>query len=117
MIEDSATDYRYLLHDRDAKFTSAFDRVFAAQNIKVIHTPIRAPNANAYAECWVRSVRQECLDHLIIVNEQHLKSVLREYVRYYNIRRPHQGLEQRFQRVHSNRSIKGRFIVARCSAD
>ena len=60
MIEDSATDYCYLLHDRDAKFTSAFDRVFAAQNIKVIHTPLRAPNADAYAERWVRSVSQEC---------------------------------------------------------
>ena len=82
MIEDRATTFRYLLHDRDAKFTSAFDRAFAAQNIKGIHTPIRAPNASAYAERWVRSVRQECLDHLIIVNERHLNSVLREYVHY-----------------------------------
>jgi putative transposase len=90
-LEDTVPTVRYLLHDRDAKFTAAFDRVFAAQGIKVIHTPIRAPNANAYAERWVRSVRQECLDHLIIVNERHLNSVLREYVSYYNTRRPHQG--------------------------
>ncbi|MBI1257244.1 MAG: transposase [Chloroflexi bacterium] len=94
MIEDQTPAFRYVLHDRDAKFTMAFDRVFEAQNIKVIHTPIRAPNANAYAERWVRSVRQECLDHLIIVNERHLNSVLREYVDYYNARRPHQGLGQ-----------------------
>ena len=93
-FEDTVPVFRYLLHDRDAKFTSAFDRVFAVQNIKVIHTPIRAPNANAYAERWVRTVRQECLDHLIIVNERHLNSVLREYVDYYNSRRPHQGLRQ-----------------------
>lgn len=78
----------------DAKFSSAFDHVFAGQNIKVIHTPIRAPNANAYVERWVRSARQECLDHLIIINERHLHSVLREYVDYYNTRRPHQGLGQ-----------------------
>ena len=70
-IEDSVPACCYLLHDRDAKFTTAFDHVFVAQKIKVIHTPIRAPNANAYAERWVRSVRQECLDHLIIVNERH----------------------------------------------
>ena len=74
--------------------TTAFDHVFVAQNVKVIHTPIRALNANAYAERWVRSVRQECFDHLIIVNERHLNSVLREYVSYYNTRRPHQGLGQ-----------------------
>ena len=93
-FEDKAPTFRYLLHDRDAKFTVTFDQVFATQNIDVIHTPIRAPNANAYAERWVRSARQECLDHLIIVNKRHLNSVLREYVRYYNTRRPHQGLGQ-----------------------
>jgi len=94
-LEDSGSTFRYFLHDRDAKFTWTLDQVFAAQNIKVIHTPIRAPNANAYAERWVRSVRQECLDHLIIVNERHLNSVLEEYVDYYNTRRPHQGISQK----------------------
>jgi putative transposase len=94
-FEDGGPTFRHLLHDRDAKFTTAFDQIFAAQNIEVIHTPIRAPNANAYAERWARSIRQECLDHLIIVNERHLNSVLREYVGYYNTRRPHQGLGQR----------------------
>ncbi|MEO8391856.1 MAG: hypothetical protein ABI700_02585 [Chloroflexota bacterium] len=66
-FEDGAPTFRYLLYDRDAKFTFAFDQVFAAQNVKVIHTPVRAPNANAYAERWVRSARQECLERLIIV--------------------------------------------------
>jgi transposase InsO family protein len=94
-IEDSATVFYYLLHDRDVKFTAAFDQVFAAQNIEVIRTPIRARNANAYAERWVRSVHQECLDHLIIVNERHLNSILREYTRYYNTRRPHQRIGQK----------------------
>ncbi len=93
-LEDRVPACRYLLHDWDAKFTTAFDHVFVAQNVKVIHTPIRAPNANAYAERWVRSIRQERLDHLIIVNERHLNSVLRDYVSYYNNRRPHQGLGQ-----------------------
>ena len=110
-FEDRTPTFRYLLHDRDAKFTSAFDQVFAAQNIEVIRTPIRAPNANANAERWVRSVRQECLDHLIIVNERHLNSVLWEYSRYYNRRRPHQGISQRcpeglFESVHTGTTYR-----------
>ena len=60
----------------------------------MILTPYRAPNANAYAERWVRSVREECLDHLLIINERHLDYVLREYSQYYNRARPHQGLRQ-----------------------
>ena len=86
---------RYLLHDRDATFPAAFDTVFAAEGIEVIHTPYRAPNANAYAERWVRSAREECLDHLLILGEGHLRRVLAAYVAYYNQRRPHQGLAQR----------------------
>jgi putative transposase len=65
----------------------------------VIHTPIRAPNANAYAEWWVRSVRQECLNHLLIVTQRHLHLVLLEYIAFYNRRRPHQGLQQQFPEV------------------
>src|SRR4051812_26975542 len=84
-LEEQTSVFRYLLHDRNAKFTLSYDQVFAAQNIRVIYTPIRAPNANAYAERWVRTVRQECLDQLIIVNERHLNAVLRDYVHYYTL--------------------------------
>jgi putative transposase len=83
-----------LIHDRDTKFTIAFDTVFQSQGITIIQTPYRAPNTNAFAERWVRSVREECLDRLLVVNELHLQHVLKEYVLYYNSRRTHQGLGQ-----------------------
>jgi transposase InsO family protein len=67
---------RFVIHDRDAKFSPTFDAVFRSEPIDIIRTPFRAPNANAYAERWVRSVRQECLDHLFILNEAHLSRVL-----------------------------------------
>ncbi len=86
--------FRFLIHDRDSKFTIAFDTVFQSQGIEIIHTTYRAPNMNSFAERWVRSVREECLDRVLIVNERHLRSVLKEYVLYYNTRRPHQGLDQ-----------------------
>jgi putative transposase len=68
---------RFLVHDRDSKFTAAFDEVFRSEDIRVIHTPIRAPQANAYAERFVRTVRSECLDWLLILGRRHLDSVLR----------------------------------------
>ena len=80
---------RFLIHDNDSKFSEGFDTVFAAERIKVIHTPYRAPNANAIAERWVRTVREDCLDKVIILNERHLHRVLTEYIDYYNARRPH----------------------------
>jgi transposase InsO family protein len=70
---------RFLIHDRDSKFCAAFDEVFRSEAIKVIHTPIRAPQANAYAERFVRTVRTECLDWLLIVGRRHLEHVLRTY--------------------------------------
>jgi len=85
--------------------------------MKVIRTPIRAPNANAYAERWVCSVRQECLDDLIIVNKRHLNSVLREYVDYDNARRPHQGLEQQCPTGSLQSVNGGANIELRCWAD
>jgi transposase InsO family protein len=94
-IQDEAVPVRFLLHDRDAKYCAAFDRVFAGEGIEVIHSPYRAPNANAIAERWIRSAREECLDRLLILNERHLHRVLSAYVGFYNHRRPHQGLGQR----------------------
>lgn len=84
----------FLIHDNDSKFTPIFDSIFVAERVHVIHTPVRAPNANAVAERWIRTVRNECLDKLLIVDEAHLRRVLREYVAYYNSARPHQALAQ-----------------------
>lgn len=83
---------RFLIHDRDSKFTSAFDEVFRSEGMKVIQTPIRAPQANAFAERFVRTVRGECLDWLLILSRRHLERVLRIFLAHYNNERPHRGL-------------------------
>src|SRR5512132_471469 len=83
---------RFLIHDRDGKFSAAFDDVFRSEGITVIHTPVRAPQANAYAERFVRTVRAECLDWMLILGRRHLETVLRIYTAHYNRERPHRGL-------------------------
>jgi putative transposase len=93
-LEDRDPAIQFLIHDRDPKFVTAFDTVFQSTGAHIIRTPFRAPNANATAERWVRTVRNECLNKLIIVNQAHLRQVLNEYVTYYNLSRPHQGLDQ-----------------------
>ena len=85
---------RFLIRDRDGKFPASFDRVFASEDLPVVKTPPRTPNANAVAERVVRSLRAECLDQVLIVNQAHLRSVLAEYAVYYNHPRPHQGRGQ-----------------------
>jgi transposase InsO family protein len=82
-----------LIRDRDAKFIAAFDNVFTADGIRVIRTPVRAPKANAYAERWVRTVRTECLDWLLIRNRGQLERVLAVYVEHYNSARPRRSLD------------------------
>jgi transposase InsO family protein len=83
---------RFLIHDRDSKFTASFDEIFLSEGVNVIHTPIRAPQANAYAERFVRTIRAECLDWLLIIGRRHLEHVLRVYTSHYNRERPHRGL-------------------------
>ncbi len=84
---------RFLLHDRDAKFTRVFDDVFRSEGADVLLTPVQAPNANAHAERWIRTVRAECLDWLLIVGRGHLERVLGVYVEHYNVHRPHRALK------------------------
>ena len=81
-----------LVRDRDGKFPSAFDAVFAAQGVRVVRTPPRSPRANAFAERWVGTLRRECVDWLLIVNERQLRYVLRQYAAHYNAARPHRAL-------------------------
>jgi putative transposase len=93
-LTDRETPIRFLIRDNDQKFTKAFDTVFRSEGIDVIPTPVRAPNANAFCERWIRSAREECLDKLLIINEAHLRRVMREYIEFFNTTRPHQGLAQ-----------------------
>src|SRR5438477_12650322 len=84
---------RFLLRDRDSKYPRSFDAVFETEGIRVIRTPVRAPKANAFAERFVRTVRSECLDHVLVYGRRHLERVLRAYVTYYTEQRPHRGLD------------------------
>jgi hypothetical protein len=91
-LEDAGRRFRFLIRDRDTKFTGSFDEVFASIGVETIRTPIRSPRANSYAEQFVRTIRQECPDHLLVVSRRHLESVLDKYVQHYNQARPHRGL-------------------------
>jgi putative transposase len=93
-IQEGALPCRFLIRDRDTKFPAGFDTVFRSEGVEIVRTPYRSPRANAVAERWVGTVRRECLDHLLILNDRHLHRVVQEFVTYYNERRPHQGLQQ-----------------------
>jgi transposase InsO family protein len=91
-LDEARHSFRFLIHDRDTKFTSSFDAMLASVGIDAVQTPVASPRANAFAERFVRTVREDCLDHILIVSRRHLEAVLSEYVRHYNQTRPHRGL-------------------------
>jgi putative transposase len=91
-LENTGCRFRFLIRDRDAKFSSSFDAVLTSVGIEAVPTPIASPRANAFAERFVRTVREDCLDDLLVVSRRHLEAVLAEYLRHYNGARPHRGL-------------------------
>jgi putative transposase len=93
-VEGQADGLKFLIRDRDAKFTAAFDAVFTAIGVRIIKTPVQAPRTNAIAERWIASARRECLDRMLITGERHLRLVLNEYIDHYNVHRPHRALQQ-----------------------
>jgi hypothetical protein len=86
-------DARFLIRDRDAKFTASFDDVFRSEGVRVLRTPIRAPRANAFAERFVRTIRSELLDLVLVLGRRHLVALLRDYETHYNSHRPHRGID------------------------
>jgi transposase InsO family protein len=94
-LGEYAARFKFLIRDRDSKFTAAFDEVLAGNGMRILKTPVRSPRANSFAERYAGTLRRECLDHLLIHGERHLRRILAEYARHYNEHRPHQSREQR----------------------
>ena len=94
-LDDQGVRPRYLIRDRDSKFTRDFDEVFRTEGIRVVKAPVRAPNARAHAERWIGSLRRECLNRLLIFGRRQLECVLAGYTLHYNEHRPHRALDQR----------------------
>jgi transposase InsO family protein len=93
-LAQRARPVKFLIRDRDTKFTDRFDEVFACDGIRTIRTPIRSPRANAFAERFVGTVRRECLDRMLIFGRRHLEVVVHEYIEHYNSHRPHRSIGQ-----------------------
>jgi putative transposase len=94
-LGERAGRFKFLIRDRDRKFMPAFDEVLASNGTRIIRTPVRSPRANSFAERYVGTLRRECLDHLLVYGEQHLRQILTQYAQHYNNHRPHQAREQR----------------------
>lgn len=97
-LSERAVPVKFLIRDRDTKFTRSFDEVFRADGVRIVKTPVRAPRANAFCERMIGTLRRECLDRMLILGRRHLAAVLAEYVEHYNSHRPHRSLEQRCPR-------------------
>ena len=93
-LGEQAGRFRFLIRDQDSKFTETFDEVFSGNGTRVIKTPVRSPRANAFAERFAGTLRRECLDHMLILGERHLRKALAGYAQHYNRHRPHQALQQ-----------------------
>ena len=94
-LTDQANAVKFLIRDRDTKFTASFDAAFAGDGTRIIKSPVRAPRANAICERVIGTIRRECLDRMLIFGRRHLETVLAEYVEHYNWHRPHRSLDQR----------------------
>jgi transposase InsO family protein len=88
-LGDRIGQFKFLIRDRDTKFTGTFDVVFASEGIRILRTPVRAPRANAVAERWVGTVRRELLDPMLLVGRRHLEQAVSDYVAHHNEHRPH----------------------------
>ena len=94
-LDERDEPVRFLIHDRDAKFCGPFDEVLRSEGTRIIRTPIRSPQANAFAERLVKTLRHEVHDWTLILGRRHLDRVLASYASHYNVERPHRGIELR----------------------
>jgi hypothetical protein len=95
LLMDLQMRLRFLIRDRDSKYTTAFDAVFEADDVTIIKTPPQAPRANAICERWISTLRHECTDRMLVYSERHLRHVLHHYLAHYNEHRPHRALQRR----------------------